>query len=157
MDDRFDRRELLLHLGDVLEAASGVAKIDRPDVPVSRLALSDSSLQAFPFLRNVATRVLAKDFSQRVASAYGHWPRALLEAELDHAALALPVRRELFDGGADGWDAYVGYMRQKVIWFGVELPDNATSDTKTAGPSTAAPVQERSPLEKTGWPWTPLG
>jgi hypothetical protein len=157
VDDRFDRRELLLHLGDVLEAASAVAKTDRPDVSVSLLALNDSSLQAFPFLHHVAARVLASDFPGHVTNAYKHWPRALLEARLDGEALALPVRRELFDDGGAGWDAYVSHIRQKVAWFGTELPDAATANTKTTESVAQAPLDERSPLEKTGWPWTPIG
>ncbi len=157
MDDRFDRRELLLHLGDVLEAASAVAKTDRPDVSVSRLALNDSSLQAFPFLRHVAARVLAGDFPRHVANAYKHWPGALLAEQLDGAALALPIRRELFDDGGKGWDAYVSHIRQKVVWFGAELPDAAAGNTKTVESVAPAPIEEHSPLERTGWPWTPIG
>jgi hypothetical protein len=37
MDDRFDRRELLLHLGDMLEALSYLGKFGRPDAAVEQL------------------------------------------------------------------------------------------------------------------------
>jgi hypothetical protein len=37
-DDQFDRRELLLHLGDMLEALSCLDKTDRPDAPAAQLA-----------------------------------------------------------------------------------------------------------------------
>ncbi len=160
MDDRFDRRELLLHLGDVLEAASDVAKLDQPDVPVSHLAANHSALQAFQFLRHVAASVLAKDFPKRVATAYADWPRALLEAELDREALASPVRRELFADGSPGWAEYVGYMREKVDWFGADLSDAGTANVETTDSETPAAAQEpthHSPAAKKGWPWTPVG
>ncbi|WP_180735221.1 hypothetical protein [Paraburkholderia sp. PGU19] len=47
MDDRFDRRELLLHVGDMLEALSCLTKTGRPDAPVARLAKKQDSLQEF--------------------------------------------------------------------------------------------------------------
>jgi hypothetical protein len=43
MDDRFDRRELLLHLGDMLEALSCLGKTGRPDALVAQLAAEDAS------------------------------------------------------------------------------------------------------------------
>jgi hypothetical protein len=38
MDDQFDRRELLLHPGDMLETLSCLAKTGRPDAPAAELA-----------------------------------------------------------------------------------------------------------------------
>jgi cold shock CspA family protein len=38
IDDRFDRRELLLHLGDILEALNCLARTSSPDAPVAQLA-----------------------------------------------------------------------------------------------------------------------
>ena len=47
MDDRLDRRELLLHLGDMLEALTCLARTGKPDMPVARLAAQQESLQDF--------------------------------------------------------------------------------------------------------------
>jgi hypothetical protein len=54
MDDRFDRRELLLHLGDILEALNCLARTSRPDARVVQLAQEKDSLQEFEFLRALA-------------------------------------------------------------------------------------------------------
>jgi len=64
VDDRFDRRELLLHLGDVLEAISCVAKAGKHAAPVTELAKTEESLQEFVFLK-----VLADAYCRRIRSA----------------------------------------------------------------------------------------
>jgi hypothetical protein len=43
MDDRFDRRELLLHLGDMLEALSCLARASWPGALVEQLAKEQDS------------------------------------------------------------------------------------------------------------------
>lgn len=58
MDDRFDRRELLLHLGDMLEALSCSTKAGWPDAPVARLAKERDSLHEFGYLRALARRCI---------------------------------------------------------------------------------------------------
>lgn len=158
MDDRFDRRELLLHLGDVLEATDYVARASRPYAPVAQLATDEASLQAFPFLRYVAPRVRATDFPERVASAYAHWPKALLETQLNRTALAAAVRRELFDDNPEGWAAYSAYMREKVSWFGLDPSERTTTAAMAQALSTPV-TRERvtgAPRDRTGWPWTPI-
>jgi hypothetical protein len=51
MDDRFDRRELLLHLGDMLQALSCLARTGAPDTPVAQLAREQHLFRDFEFLR----------------------------------------------------------------------------------------------------------
>ncbi|SDH26242.1 hypothetical protein SAMN04487926_103126 [Paraburkholderia steynii] len=170
MDDRFDRRELLLHLGDVLEALSCLAKTGRPDAPVAQLAAQQGSLQDFEFLRMVAPRMTVAEFGARVASAFFLWPKELLETELNRNTLASTVRHDLFNGNRDGWEAYVAHMQRKVGWFGTGLPEMtaSTSNDKTyAAAQDASPVEaavEAEPLgewdgpdEKKGWPWPQPG
>ena len=112
MDDRFDRRELLLHLGDILEALSCLARTGQPDTPVVQLATQES-LQEFEFLRALAPRMTVSEFGARVASAFFLWPKELLEAKLNRHALASTVQHDVFDGNPDGWKAYVAHMQQK--------------------------------------------
>jgi hypothetical protein len=170
MDDRFDRRELLLHVGDMLEALSCLAKTGRPDALAGQLAAQQESLQDFEFLRMVAPRMTVAEFGARVASAFFLWPKELLETELNHNALASTVQHDLFDGNPDGWKTYVAHMQKKVGWFGTGLPEmkRSVSDepvhvaVEEASPVEAsvevAPVAEwDAPDEKKGWPWPQPG
>jgi hypothetical protein len=124
MDDRFDRRELLLHLGDVLEALNCLSKTGKPDMPVTQLAAQQESLQDFEFLRMVAPRMTVTESGARVASAFFVWPKELLETDLNRKVLASTVQHDLFDSSPDGWKAYVAHMQKKVVWFwGRASPD----------------------------------
>src|ERR1700746_2338841 len=86
MDDQFDRRELLLHLGDMLEALSCLAKTGRAVAPAAPLAKEQESLQEFEFLRALAPNMTVAEFGARVASAFFLWPKELLETELNRNA-----------------------------------------------------------------------
>lgn len=168
MDDPFDRRELLLHLGDMLEALSCLAKTGRPDAPVAQLASLQESLQDFAFLRALTPKMTVADFGARVASAFFLWPKELLETDLNRKVLASTVQRDLFDRNADGWKAYVTHMQKKVKWFGTGLPEMksgaseepaaaAANDASPVEASVAAPPEWDAPNEKTGWPWPQPG
>ncbi|MBP0594050.1 hypothetical protein J8I87_31120 [Paraburkholderia sp. LEh10] len=171
MDDRFDRRELLLHLGDMLEAVNCLSRIGQPDIPVAQLAKQEESLRDFQFLRMVAPRMLTAEFGARVASALFLWPKELLEVELNRTALASTVQHDLFEGNPDGWKAYVAYMHEKVAWFGTGLPkmkkSTAGESPRTAAAMDASPAEasvEAAPIgewdapdDKTGWPWPQPG
>jgi hypothetical protein len=173
MDDRFDRRELLLHLGDILEALSCLTKAGRPDAPVARLAKEQDSLQEFGYLRALAPKMTVAEFSARVASAFFLWPKELLESELNRNALASTVQHDLFDGNPHGWDAYVAHMQEKVPWYGTGLPEMKKRDADEpprvaaemdadASPAEAsveaAPLAEwDEPDDKKGWPWPQPG
>jgi hypothetical protein len=173
MDDRFDRRELLLHLGNMLEALSCLAMTGRPDAPVARLAKEQDSLQEFAYLRAFAPKMTVAEFSARVASAFFLWPNELLEAELNCNALTSTVQHDLFDGNPHGWDAYVAHMQEKVPWYGTGLPEMKKRDADEpphvaaemdadASPAEAsveaAPLAEwDEPDDKKGWPWPQPG
>jgi hypothetical protein len=167
MDDRFDRRELLLHLGDMLDASSCLATTSEAAALVTQLA-QGNELQNFEFLRALSPQMTVAAFSQGVACAFSMWPRELLEAELNRDALAAAVQHKLFDGNPNGWDAYVRYMQKKVTWFGKGL-SNIKDDSVVRGshdaqdharpadapllakPAAAGDVGVRN--EKRGWPW----
>ena len=152
MDDRFDRRELLLHLGDMLDAAHRLTAAGNAVAPVARIARDDASLRPLAFLQTLAPAVLAADFAARTAEAFATWPKALLAEKLDHDALASTVQRALFNGNPDGWRAYVDHMQHHVKWFGANLADTAaevTGATATAAPQT----MRETGKEKKGWPW----
>jgi hypothetical protein len=169
MDDPFDRHELLLHLGDVLEALSCLARTGQPDAPVGQLATKES-LQDFDFLRMVAPTMTLSQLGARIASAFFLWPKELLEAELNRNALASTVQHDLFDGNPSGWKAYVAHMQRKVAWFGTGLPEMESGSSEEPAPTAAndaspveasvaaAPLAEwDTPDEKKGWPWPQPG
>lgn len=166
MDDRFDRRELLLHLGDILDALNCLAKTSRPGALVVQLAQEEDSLQDFEFLRALAPKMTVAEFTKRVTSAFFLWPRELLEAELNRDALASTVQHNLFDGNPDGWNAYISHVQNKVKWFGTGLsnikkgalaePSHDATDeaSPVEAPVTAVPPVEADVRnEKRGWPW----
>ena len=170
MDDRFDRRELLLHLGDMLEASNCLSRTCQPDMLVAQLVAQQESLQAFKFLRMVAPRMTVAAFGARVVSAFFLWPKELLEAELNRIALASTVQHDLFEGNPDGWNAYVAHMQEKVGWFGIGLPEMkcgaadepaylAAEDASPieASVETTPPTEWDAPDEKKGWPWPQPG
>ncbi|REG48526.1 hypothetical protein B0G80_4762 [Paraburkholderia sp. BL6669N2] len=162
MDDRFDRRELLLHLGDILQALSHLARTGASDTPVVQLANEQDLFRDFEFFRALAPKMTVADFSARVASAFFLWARELLDTELNRKALALTVQHELFDGNPDGWNSYAGHIRKKVKWFGDGLlgsrkdaVDEPLRDAaKEVAPVEAAPSAGRNaPGAREGWPW----
>ncbi|MGF6998834.1 hypothetical protein P3T25_007215 [Paraburkholderia sp. GAS32] len=166
MDDRFDRRELLLHLGDILEALHCLARTSRPDAPVAQLAQKENSLQDFAFLRALAPTMTVAEFSARAASAFFLWPKELLETELNRNALASTVQHDLFDGNAEGWSAYVAHIQKKVAWFGTGLlkvkRDQMAEPSDDTGSQATPPevtgevpraARRDAPSEKKGWPW----
>ncbi|CAE6969109.1 hypothetical protein [Paraburkholderia domus] len=166
MDDRFDRRELLLHLGDILEASNCLAQASRPTAAVAHLMREDDSLLHFEFLRALAPTMTVAEFTKRVASAFFPWPRELLAAELNRDALAASVQHNLFDGDLDGWNAYVTYVQRTVAWFGTGRSTvkagasagparDAAKDATPAEVSAVAtlPAKSDAPIEKRGWPW----
>jgi hypothetical protein len=166
MDDRFDRRELLLHLGDILAALNCLSGTNEPNAPVAHLVRKHASLQDFAFLTALAPEITVVDFSARAARSFFLWPTALLEAELDRDALASTVLRNLFDGNPDGWNAYISHVQKKVKWFGAglsssrkeALAESPRDAAKEAGsleaPASAAPAGDvAASKEKRGWPW----
>ncbi|BCG02973.1 hypothetical protein PPGU19_075410 (plasmid) [Paraburkholderia sp. PGU19] len=166
MDDRFDRRELLLHVGDILEVVSCLARKGRPDAPVAQLANEQDSLQDVGYLQALSPRMTVAEFSARVASAFFLRPKELLETDLNRKTLASTVQHDLFDGNPDDWKTYVAHMQKKVKWFGTGLPKikkGASDEPSHAAVEEASPVEvsvvvapsveSDAPDEKKGWPW----
>ncbi|MFM0220913.1 hypothetical protein [Paraburkholderia dipogonis] len=166
MDDRFDRRELLLHLGDILAALNCLAGTNEPNASVAHLVQKHASLQDIAFLKALAPKMTAAEFSARAARSFFLWPTELLEAELNQDALASTVQHNLFDGNPDGWNVYIGYVQKKVKWFGTGLSNNKkdapaepSHGARTEAGSVeaavmAVPAAEAAvPNEKRGWPW----
>jgi hypothetical protein len=163
MEDRFDRRELLLHLGDVLQALNGLVKTSDANAPAVRYLKEANSLQQFAYLGGLSPDMTVTEFTQRVASAFSLWPRQLLETELDRNALAAAVRDNLFDGNAAGWGTYLDFVQKKVTWFGTGLPANeegapvessrdALNKTEASG-AVASSAKPQVSARKKGWPW----
>jgi hypothetical protein len=166
MDDRFDRRELLLHLGDILAALNCLSGTNEPDASVAHLVQKHASLRDFAFLTALAPKMTVAEFSTRAARSFFPWPTELLEAELNRDALASTVQQNLFDGNPDGWNAYIGYVQKKIKWFGTGLSNSnkdalaePSHDAANAVGSVEAPVmavpaaEAEVPNEKRGWPW----
>ncbi|MFM0259766.1 Mov34/MPN/PAD-1 family protein [Paraburkholderia sediminicola] len=162
MDDRFDRRELLLHPGDMLEALSCLVRTGSPDTPVVQLAKEQELFRDFEFLRALAPTMTVAEFSARVASAFFLWPKELLDTELNRKALASTVQHDLFDGNPNGWNAYVAHMQKKVKWFGTRLPGMSRDAgaeplhdaAAEASPDGGVPSPARdAPGGGKGWPW----
>jgi hypothetical protein len=168
MDDRFDRRELLLHLGDMLDAVSRLTSAGALDTPVTQRVQGDTSWRELPFLSTLAAQITVAGFGTQVARAFAQWPRELLEPALNRDALARAVQLELFDGNPAGWNAYVAYVQKHVAWFGAGLSEvlegsepaekAATAVAKAAGvtATTTAPTAggDGEPSnQKRGWPW----
>ncbi|WNC93488.1 hypothetical protein RI103_22055 [Paraburkholderia sp. FT54] len=164
MDDRFDRRELLLHLGDILDALNCLARTNEPGALVAHLMQGNDSLQDFEFLRTLAPEMTVAEFIKGAASAFFPWPAELLEAELNRDGLASTVQHNLFGGNPDGWNAYISGVQKKVKWFGAGLanmnknaPAEASRDVTDAATLVEAPVMGVATVdvlnEKRGWPW----
>jgi hypothetical protein len=121
MDNGFERRALLLHLGDVLEATACVMKCANRFNTVGEAVGQEESLMSFSIVRMVDAEMTPYEFARRTASAFFLWPKALLEDEINHLLLANLVQHDLFSGHQSGWDSYVAERRRAVPWFGEGL------------------------------------
>ncbi|WP_235028726.1 hypothetical protein [Caballeronia choica] len=99
LDDRFERRELLLHLGDMLEAMRCVANANRPDACVAQLVNDERIVAAIRF----SSRARAHDEGDRVcptrderifSMAQGTARAAVKSRRADIVRAARLVRRE---------------------------------------------------------------
>jgi hypothetical protein len=141
MDDGIERRALLLHLGDVLEASACVMKCAPRFNTVGEAVAQEESLMSFSILRMVDPEMTPYEFAKRAASAFFLWPKALLEEELNHPLLANLVQHDLFIGHQSGWDNYVSELRQQVSWFGEGLETVPEPDLE-ASATTWPPVTD---------------
>ncbi|WP_206996132.1 hypothetical protein [Trinickia mobilis] len=175
MKDGFERRALLLHLGEVIETVACLLKRQGGPGSVHQLAEADTSLASLPLLEQVSPRMTPVEFAQRASAAFCTWPSELLEAELNREELASTVQRHLFAGNPDGWRAYVAELRAEVPWFGEGVPvpealteaisaavaDTPETEAPEAGDVERARNSEASPRESVetseriypSWPW----
>jgi hypothetical protein len=121
MDQGIDRRALLLHLGDVLEASACVMKCAHRFNTVGEAVGQEESLMSFWILRMVDAEMTPLEFAKRVASAFFLWPKALLDERINRPLLANLIQHDLFSGHQSGWDGYVAELRKQVSWFGERL------------------------------------
>jgi hypothetical protein len=159
MKDAFERRALLLHLGEVLQAVSRLLRYGDTPETVHELSAANDSLASLRLLSQISPYMMPKEFAQRAADAFLTWPQDLLEVELDRAALAASVQRNLFAGNPAGWRAYVADMRREVAWFGVgmspvEFADEAHADStaEESGVEVESEAASVTDVERTDGP-----
>ncbi|MGU7774724.1 hypothetical protein ACV229_31695 [Burkholderia sp. MR1-5-21] len=180
MKDAFERRALLLHLGDVLEAIERLSAGGEGErKTLHQLIAANEALASLPLLQQVSQQMTLHEFVQRASAAFSTWPRALLEPELNREHLASMVQRNLFAGNPAGWRAYVRGFKPEVAWFGDGLPagdtdaesradtyDAVEEDARADEPAVVGDVErdeastmyERESVESGGpfypsWPW----
>jgi hypothetical protein len=142
--DRWQRKALLLHLGDVLESISCLTKCGEHYHTVGEAAAQEESLATFPLLRQVDPEMTPVEFVKAATSAFFLWPMQLLEPELNRKAIGHLVQHDLFAGNRAGWDAYVEEMRHVVPWFGAGLEDYMPEPFDQPGDGVNLAPAERS-------------
>jgi hypothetical protein len=100
MQDGFERRALLLQMGEALKAAGGSLEKGAG----SRVA-------------RAAEAILTETPSLTVTKAYASWPALLLAEKLDKGALAKSVSLA-FTGNPGEWKAYLKSVQKDVPGFG---------------------------------------
>lgn len=177
MKDAFERRALLLHLGDALQAIDAALAADTPRHTLQDLLNTQADLAARTWLAAVSPDMKAADFAKRMSAAFAAWPALLLEEQVDYTRLALTVRDHLFADDPAGWRRYVDAIRSEVEWFGEALPSADAVDTAAYAPASdeAEPIandsadieraeepgdRSRENVESNGglypaWPWKP--
>lgn len=149
MKDAFERRALLLHLGDALHAIESALSADAKYETLRDLLAAGPTTAAPEFLAAVSQDFSPNDFARRASAAFAVWPALLLEEEVDYAALALAVRDHLFADNASGWQAYVAIMKVEVKWFGDSLPARDVRESDREGAERAGKNGTFFP----SWPW----
>jgi hypothetical protein len=182
MKDAFERRAMLLHLGEVLQAVSRLLRYGDTHKTVHELSVANDSLASLRLLTQISQHMLPKEFAQRAADAFLTWPHDLLEVDLDREALASTVQRNLFAANPAGWRAYVADMRSEVAWFGAGVSPAGSADdaggvstTEESEVELASEVARVADVERTigqsagerdsveasdriypSWPWKPV-
>jgi hypothetical protein len=178
MKDAFERRALLLHLGDALQALAAALAANAARTTVGDLVNADARLDSYAWLAAVSPDMNAADFAKRVSASFAGWPAQLLEEQVDYAQLALAVRGSLFADDPSGWQAYIDVLKREVQWFGdalpvvsatsAQAPEPAEEEPLAADASPTADVEraeqgsevQRESVESNGriypsWPWKP--
>jgi hypothetical protein len=118
MDDSYERRALLLHLGGVLQTTSLLMEHERGDETLAELIEAQPLLADVPLLEYSYQQMTVRELATAALRAFCLWPQLLLEAPLDRAALAASVREHLFRDNAQGWSSYAAALQSEVAWFG---------------------------------------
>lgn len=142
MNDAYERRALLLHLGDVLETLSCLSRTRDRYKTLGEALLREDFLSEFTLLKQVGANVSPQRIIERATSAFFLWPKTLLDEELNRSLLASTVKHDLFASNAQGWNAYVEERRRDVAWFGEGLDNErlepAAGFTRWPWPDDAA-------------------
>ena len=137
IDDHFQRRALLLHLGDVLEAIACVMKNAHHYNTVGNAIAQEDALVDFAILGFVDLELSPTEFVKCASNAFFLWPKELLEEELNHKLLGHLVQHDLFAGNQVGWNNYMQTVQRDVPWFGSGLgavPEPNLEPSKTTWP-----------------------
>jgi hypothetical protein len=117
MKDAYERRALLLHLGDVLEALSCLSRSGQRYATLGDAIAREDSLSGFTWLGYLDAGMSPRQVTERATAAFFLWPKTLLDEELNRSLLASTVQHDLFTGNAKGWEDYVTERRKDVAWF----------------------------------------
>jgi hypothetical protein len=122
MKDAYERRALLLHLGDVLEALSCLSRSGQRYATLGDAIAREDSLATFTWLGYLDAAMTPQQVSERATAAFFLWPKTLLDEDLNRSLLASTVQHDLFAGNVNGWERYVTERRTDVAWFAEGLP-----------------------------------
>ncbi|HMC46326.1 MAG TPA: hypothetical protein VKJ77_13470 [Caballeronia sp.] len=117
MKDAYERRALLLHLGDVLEALSCLSRSGQRYATLGDAIAREDSLTSFTWLGYLDAAMTPQQVNERATAAFFLWPKTLLDEDLNRSLLASTVQHDLFAGNAKGWERYVAEHRKDVAWF----------------------------------------
>jgi hypothetical protein len=129
MKDAYERRALLLHLGDVLEALSCLSRSGQRYATLGEAIAREDSLSGFTWLGYIDAGMSPQHVTERATAAFFLWPKTLLDEELNRSLLASVVQHDLFGANALGWERYIKELRKDVPWFAEGL-QISTDDTK---------------------------
>ncbi|SAK67294.1 hypothetical protein AWB76_03964 [Caballeronia temeraria] len=154
MQDPYERRALLLHLGDVLESVFCLSQCADDYASIGDAVKGNEALAGFTLLGFIDEKMTPRDFVRCASGAFFVWPKALLDETLNRPMLANTVKHDLFAENAKGWDAYVDERRKDVPWFGEDLPEVATS-AEPAHEAKPAPQKQKGKATSrySTWPW----
>ncbi|WP_248322418.1 hypothetical protein [Caballeronia sp. Sq4a] len=164
IQEPYERRALLLHLGDVLETVFCLSQCADEYASIGDAVRGNDALAGFTLLGFVDARMSPREFIRRASGAFFVWPKALLDESLNRPMLANTVKHDLFEDNPTGWRAYVEERRAEVPWFGEDLPEIAESAAPAHAAREDAPKQksEDAPKQKNEtqkpsryltWPW----
>jgi hypothetical protein len=148
MNDAYERRALLLHLGDVLEALFCLSRSGQRYTTLGEALTREDSLTGFTVLGYLDAGMSPQQVTERATAAFFLWPKSLLDEELNQSLLASTVQHDLFAGNPEGWEAYVKERRKEVAWFGKGLQEPPASGEPGAEP----PAVEDPRYSR--WPWS---